>query len=171
MSFLRIMSLLGLLILCSCQPPLERQPKLNPFAATKQFENESSALPLPVGTRAFEKESEDSPPVDSSLLTLGKQMFDAQCAVCHGYAGHGDGLITQRGYPKAKNFSELHHDDRETYQTISQGHSPMPAFAGKLSVRERWAVVHYVAVLQLREHVAADSLSPQDKAELQKESR
>lgn len=89
------------------------------------------------------------------LLALGKQLYDKQCAACHGVAGRGDGEAAYLLYPKPRDFAagnyrlvstwERRPTDEDLYRTVSRGMpgSAMPSW-GHLSEEERWALVHYV---------------------------
>jgi len=80
----------------------------------------------------------------------GSQIFQAECADCHGERGQGDG-------PKASDFSVPDFTDQEfmagksavdIYQSISAGAPPnMPAFSEQLSEAERWALADYLRSL------------------------
>ncbi len=41
-----------------------------------------------------------------ALLARGQERYDVFCTPCHGGAGHGDGLIVQRGYPRPPAFDD-----------------------------------------------------------------
>ena len=46
--------------------------------------------------------------IDDRLLARGRERYDIYCAVCHGAAGYGDGMIVARGFRTPVSF----HDDR-----------------------------------------------------------
>lgn len=85
-------------------------------------------------------------------LAQGKEVFQANCANCHGEQGKGDG-------PEAANLADQPIDftalpalanatGDELFQVISQGAAPsMPAFADTLTDEERWAAVDYLRAL------------------------
>jgi len=74
-------------------------------------------------------------------LALGKTLYDANCAACHG----ADGVGVVLG---AADFTDLRFMDdrapRDFYQTVTQGKGSMPAWQGRLSQDERWAVIDYL---------------------------
>ncbi|MCA9130555.1 MAG: DUF3341 domain-containing protein, partial [Planctomycetales bacterium] len=96
--------------------------------------------------------------VDEDLLNLGKRKFEQNCAVCHGFGGYGDGLVSQRAVNLAQgNWLEptnLHSDIIQKqpvgriYYTIANGKGKMAGYAASLTPKERWAVVLYVRALQ-----------------------
>lgn len=77
----------------------------------------------------------------SDTLAIGKSIFDANCAACHGDNGVGKVL-------GAADFTDLRLMDdrapRDFYLTVTQGKGSMPAWQGRLSQDERWAVIDYL---------------------------
>ena len=89
-------------------------------------------------------------PADPVSLTRGEQLFDSNCAPCHGRDGQGGGPITEYWKSDAKRPANLteprmaEQSDGALYLTISQGFGAMPPLNENLNVRERWDVVNYV---------------------------
>jgi len=77
----------------------------------------------------------------TATLALGKGLYDANCAACHGDDGVGKVL-------GAADFTDLRFVDdrapRDFYLTVTQGKGSMPAWQGRLSQDERWAVIDYL---------------------------
>lgn len=78
---------------------------------------------------------------DAEKLALGEHLYDDNCGVCHGLDGSGEVL-------GAADFSDLRVVDdqapRDFYLVTTQGKGSMPAWQGRLSQDERWAVIDYV---------------------------
>ena len=78
---------------------------------------------------------------DAENLALGQHIFDDNCQICHGEDGSGEVL-------GASDFSDLRVVDdqapRDFYLVTTQGQGSMPAWQGRLSQDERWAVIDYV---------------------------
>jgi mono/diheme cytochrome c family protein len=78
---------------------------------------------------------------DSETLTTGQTIFNTYCAACHGENGVGTVL-------GAADFTDLRfmadRAPRDFYLTITQGKGSMPAWQGRLSQEERWAVIDYL---------------------------
>ena len=95
------------------------------------------------------------------LYSRGKRQFDVYCAVCHGYAGYGDGLVSKRGmalksvqksdWIAAKNL----HDPQvvvqpvgRLYDTVANGRGGMGPYKSQLTAEDRWAIIFFVKALQ-----------------------
>lgn len=100
----------------------------------------------------------------TAMLERGHQRFDIYCAPCHGYAGDGQGMVSQRALRLGVAFAAanlhddqfLHMPDGRVFMTISNGVRTMPAYRGQIPTYDRWAIVAYVRALQLH---AADPAS------------
>lgn len=110
--------------------------------------------------------------VDEKLFELGEQKFNQVCAVCHGYAGFGNGLVAKRAEALAATYwlqPTSVHDERilqqpigRIYYTITHGKGKMGGYGSTLNVNERWAVAAYVKALQ-RSQNALESDVPDGK--------
>jgi mono/diheme cytochrome c family protein len=90
-------------------------------------------------------------PADAVSLARGEQLYERNCALCHGLAGKGDGpLAAYFRKPDARKPADLteprlaQQSDGALYITVAQGFGQMPALRENLDVRERWDVVNYV---------------------------
>ncbi len=85
-------------------------------------------------------------------LARGAQLFQAQCAACHGMQGHGDGPLATSLNPKPTALAEhLRARERSLFalhQIISNGvpGTAMQGF-GSLSDEDRWALAFFVGTL------------------------
>ncbi|TDQ75724.1 c-type cytochrome [Sphingobacterium yanglingense] len=164
----------------------------NPDQPNNNFKNKQTAQTPPAGTDpiGFERFGADfkntvedytragaevtNPlPVTKENLAAGEHLFIANCAVCHGKEGKGDGSITKdrqvtdsRGTRKLENFppppsyaqSSGANSSRgglmadltagKIYHTIYYGLNTMGSHASQLNPEERWKVVMYVQELQ-----------------------
>lgn len=104
-----------------------------------------------VGALAREAALREAPPVDAALLRRGRQRYEAICTPCHGYSGHGDGMIVRRGFPAPPSF----HEERlraapaaYVVSVITRGYGAMYPYAARVEPRDRWAIAAYIRALQ-----------------------
>ncbi len=103
--------------------------------------------------------------VDRALLERGRERFDIYCALCHGYAGYGDGIVHQRAMELVLNPAiskgttwvqpkNLHEPEirvqppGEIYNSITNGVRNMAGYAAQIPTADRWAITAYVKALQ-----------------------
>lgn len=109
-------------------------------------------------------------PVTDELFELGRKKFEQNCAVCHGYGGYGDGLVSQRALGLAQGYwlqpSSLHEQRIQEqpvgriYYTVTNGKGKMAGYAASLNPKERWAVVLYVRGMQRSQNAEQADLPP-----------
>lgn len=113
--------------------------------------------------------------ITEAVIARGQERFNIYCAVCHGRAGDGEGIIMTGGYgfTPAPSF----HIDRlrevqdgYLYDVITNGVRNMPAYAQQISVADRWATVAYVRALQLSQNATEADLTPSEVARLEQEA-
>jgi mono/diheme cytochrome c family protein len=102
-------------------------------------------------------------------IVLGKKVWQAHCAECHGEIGKGDGPKAQtlnRPIGNLLKQSEIVAlSDKTMYTIINEGAPPaMPAFADKLTEDERRAAVAYTRTLSLNSAAAVAQSSPSQPA-------
>jgi mono/diheme cytochrome c family protein len=90
-----------------------------------------------------------------SFIQGGKDLFFAQCSVCHGENGKGDGeagfgLTVPPG--DLTESSVIAESNGSLFWKISTGRSPMPSYTEKLNEQELWSLVSFVRNLQ-EQHV------------------
>ena len=93
------------------------------------------------------------------LAQRGRERFNIFCAVCHGEAGDGQGIVMAGGYGFAP--IGFHNDrlriieDGYLYDVIARGVRTMPGYAQQIPVADRWAIVAYVRALQRSQNAGA----------------
>jgi high-affinity iron transporter len=99
-----------------------------------------AAYPIPVAPKAMPN------------LARGASLYAAQCAACHGAAGHGDGTLAASLDPKPIAFSDAERAQSRSlmalYQVVSQGvaGTSMASFAA-LPEADRWDLAFFIGSL------------------------
>lgn len=89
-----------------------------------------------------------APPLTKGLLERGKELYEANCTLCHGEQGDGKGLATEVKPPPASfTDQEWKYGGRleEIFRTITHGvpGTMMPPW-GQIPDIDRWALTYYV---------------------------
>ena len=144
-------------LLSGCDVSMTEQRKLETYAPTDLWPDGTSARPLPEGVVAQgdverARLAANPPPVTAELLERGRQRFGIFCAPCHGFAGDGDGVIVQHGFPAPPSY----HIDRllaapaqHFYDVMTNGYGVMFAYGDRVPPHDRWAIAAYIRALQL----------------------
>jgi len=92
------------------------------------------------------------------VVQRGRKRYLTFCSPCHGNFGQGNSRL-QGQFP---NPPTLHSDkvrdwpDGNVYHVITEGQNVMPGYGSQISREDRWAIIHYIRVLQ-RAHNAKES--------------
>jgi copper transport protein len=90
---------------------------------------------------------------DAASVAAGKQVYDKNCASCHGQSGTGDGKMGAELNPKPGNLTsgEWKHGstDGEIFAVIKGGvkGTGMKSFNSKLTEHQIWDAVNYIRTL------------------------
>ncbi len=162
-----------LALACGCGGEMAQQAKLLPLQESGFFPDKRSARPLPGGTVAhgsFPARADAPPRITLDLLKRGRERFDIHCAVCHGYSGHGDGMVVRRGFPAPASY----HSGRlraagleHFFLVITNGYGRMFSYAERLSPEERWAVAAYIRALQRSQHASLADVPAHERRRLE----
>jgi mono/diheme cytochrome c family protein len=111
--------------------------------------------------------------IDEALLLRGQERYQIHCAMCHGYGGLGDGMVVQRGFNRPPSF----HEDRikdlpagHYLDAITNGFGLMPRYGPRISIRDRWAIVAYVRVLQISRSATLEDVPEDQRRRLREEA-
>jgi copper resistance protein D len=90
-------------------------------------------------------------PDNPGTVAAGRAVYQANCAVCHGPQGRGDGPLAFTLQPRPFDL-QVHvpqHAPGELYYWISEGvvSTPMPGWKDRLSETERWEVIRFLQAL------------------------
>jgi mono/diheme cytochrome c family protein len=161
-----ILPALAYLLLSACSQNMDDQAKLESYEAAGRFEHRQSARPLVAGTIARGQLLQPRPqqlplPLTMELLQRGRERFDIFCSVCHGRTGYGDGMVVQRGFPAPPSYHTQRLravSDGHLFDVISRGYGAMYAYAARVPVADRWAIVAYIRALQFSQHAPPEAL-------------
>jgi mono/diheme cytochrome c family protein len=87
--------------------------------------------------------------IDDESLEAGASLYAANCAVCHGETGEGDGPGAEGLERKPSDLHAAHvqeNSDGALFYIVSHGRpdTPMPAWDNVLSEDERWHLVNFL---------------------------
>ena len=93
----------------------------------------------------------DPVPDTAESIAAGRTTFQANCAICHGPRGLGDGPAAFTLNPRPVNL-QVHvpqHAEGEIFYWMSEGvaGTGMPAWKDKLTDEQRWQLVRYLQAL------------------------
>lgn len=134
--------------------------------AAEVNDQEQPADPMDAEDGAAPAEEEDEPnwlvevpvKVSKTAILRGQQQYNVYCAVCHGLAGDGDGLVARRAIelqqPTWVQPTPIHAEHvveqpaGKLYNTITHGIRKMKGYGSQISPEDRWAIVTYLRALQ-----------------------
>lgn len=177
----------------SVLPDMDKQPRFSAQEPSPFFADGRSSRNEPLGTVARGELMADAPyyrgrdgeawttgfplTLDAELLARGRERYDIFCAPCHGYSGHGDGMVSRRALSLGEGGwtppTNLHSDivrERPTghlYNTISEGIRNMPTYGPLIPHHDRWAIVAYVKALQLSQNASLADVPADERDRLQ----
>ena len=104
-------------------------------------------------------------PLTEASMLRGQQRFNIYCSTCHGYSGHGNGMVDRHAEALQEGTwvtpSNLH-DERvrnlavgDLFNTVTHGVRNMPGYGHLIEPVDRWLVVAYVKALQRSHHAPA----------------
>jgi mono/diheme cytochrome c family protein len=120
--------------------------------------------------------------VDQEFLERGQNRYMITCFPCHGMVGAGDGLVAKRAkdltdsgaagmaWAIPANLADQRIVDQpigQIYGTITNGLNNMKGYRSQLEASDRWAIATYVRALQVSQNASLESLSPEQRAELE----
>lgn len=118
---------------------------------------QASGVPRP-DSRLWEEAVGPPLPASAALLERGEAVYVEECEKCHGPRGEGDGSGAYFLKTKPRNFATRTFKfrtttsgmpaDQDLFRSVTTGFEAygMPSFRA-LSIRDRWAVVHFVKSL------------------------
>lgn len=85
-------------------------------------------------------------------VARGKDLYQTQCAMCHGDQGKGKGSLAAEMNIKPPDFTNPEvlskRTDGELFAIIGTGSTPMPGEGKRLTARQIWDLVNYLRALE-----------------------
>ena len=90
-------------------------------------------------------------PRTADSIARGRQLFQKQCAVCHGELGHGDGVAAASLVTRPEDLGKIAgppiFPDGVVVYRIANGKNAMPAFKETLSDMQLWDLLNFIRSL------------------------
>ncbi len=167
----------GAILQAGCRLDMHLQPKYNPEVPSNFFTDGRSAREPVPGTIARGELHADELLYTGRIngnvanvfpfaitpedLNRGRKRYNIYCSPCHDYAGYGNGMIVQRGFPEPPSY----HIDRlrnapvgHLFDVITSGYGIMYSYAARIPAEDRWRIVAYIRALQLSQHAAVQDV-------------
>lgn len=118
----------------------------------------------PEGTIAWREPPSSAPPAPTRELILrGRDRFDRFCVPCHGQLADGNSAVARdmmlRRPPSLLDPVVRELTDERIVRVIDTGYGAMPAYGTRIALVDRWAILHYVRVLQQSQQMPLADLS------------
>lgn len=170
--FVLPLALVVMLIVAGCGNMREQLKLAKPYQSSPSFEVAArEILPeaIPVGHNVSDHlaqgivngEFTDEFPVEltQELLERGQKRYNIYCTPCHGYAGFGNGVVAEEGFPHPASYHdpELISKPAGYYvNVIANGKGNMLNYAARVKPEDRWAIAAYIRALQLSQQAHLD---------------
>jgi mono/diheme cytochrome c family protein len=85
-------------------------------------------------------------------VARGKDLFQTQCAMCHGEKGKGKGTLATEMNIAPPDFTNpeilTKRTDGELFAIIGKGSTPMPGESKRLTARQTWDLVNFLRAVE-----------------------
>jgi mono/diheme cytochrome c family protein len=144
----------------------EEMPADNDYWATGKWDDTHWGTGIPVHDA---KDGGRALAVDDENMARGRERYTISCAVCHGAAGDGQGIVTKYGISAVASYQNdrLRQDpDGDLFNTITNGHGQMMGYGYNITIDDRWRIVMYIRALQHSQNAAYADASADEKVAL-----
>ena len=139
-------------------------PAKNDYWATGKWDDSHWGNGIPVheavdGGRALA--------IDDENMARGRERYNISCAVCHGAAGDGQGVVTKFGLTGVASYQTdrlRQASDGDIFNTISNGKGQMLGYGYNITIDDRWRIVMYVRALQRSQNAPLSDATPDEQA-------
>lgn len=101
--------------------------------------------------------------MDMPAMERGRERYDINCAICHGAAAHGNGIVKQYGLSTIVTLQDeriRQMADGEIFHTITHGKNTMGAYGANIPIDDRWKIIAYLRALQRSQSTSFAELPP-----------
>ena len=137
MKRITLLVVLGIFVLAACSGAKQSSSSQNEIGTLESVPAEYAGKTNPLGSEAAGE---------------GDKVFQANCSMCHGSQGHGDGAASGSLDPKPKNLAVLQESAADDYLfwRISEGKpgTSMVAWKGILTEEQIWQTVSFIRSLE-----------------------
>ena len=157
----------------AARPPVDgtvaiEMPAVNDYWATGKWDDKNWGDGIPVheardGGRPLQ--------VDAINMARGRERYNISCAVCHGAAGDGQGVVTKFGLTGVASYQTdrlRQASDGDIFNTISNGKGQMLGYGYNITIDDRWRIVMYVRALQRSQNAPLADATPDEQTALDK---
>ena len=143
-------------------------PAKNDYWATGKWDDTHFGNGIPVHEA---KDGGRALAIDAENMARGRERYTISCAVCHGAAGDGQGVVTKFGLTGVASYQNdrlRQASDGDIFGTISNGKGQMLGYGYNITVDDRWRIVMYVRALQRSQNAPLADATPAEQANLDK---
>ena len=120
-------------------------------AASDEKEIERAKVPKPLVIAEADRNRKAPFPATAASVQAGRQIYESQCAMCHGLSGNGKGDLAVRLKFEMPDFTKRDtqkaRTDGEFFYILSVGHGEMQGEGQRLSDTTRWNIVQYIRTM------------------------
>ena len=146
----------------------EEMPAKNDYWATGKWDDSHWGNGIPVHEA---KDGGRPLSIDAENMARGRERYTISCAVCHGAAGDGQGVVTKFGLTGVASYQNdrlRQASDGDIFNTISNGKGQMLGYGYNITVDDRWRIVMYVRALQRSQNAPLADATSEELAALDK---
>lgn len=102
-------------------------------------------------------------------LVKGQELYQINCAICHGASGDGNGVTKAFGMVAVADLLAervVTMPEGQIFNTITHGYNTMGPYGHKIREEDRWKVIAYLRTLQLAARAPAQAVPAERRAEL-----
>ena len=87
--------------------------------------------------------------INEQNMSVGKELYEIYCSVCHGSKGDGQGiLMTREKFLGIPSYADRDITEGSIYHVIFYGRNAMGSHASQVNEIERWQITQYVMELR-----------------------